>query len=320
VSAAGGRAAVIAALLANAGIAVSKFVAFLFTGSSSMLAEAVHSVADTGNQGLLLLGGRRAARSPDAEHPFGYGMDRYFYAFVVALVLFSVGSLFALYEGYEKLKHPHEIDAPQVAIGVLLVAIMLESFSFRTAYRESRKVKPAGQSWPGFIRHSKNPELPVVLLEDTAALVGLVFALCGVSFTLLFDQPRWDGIGTLAIGVLLGAVAFVLAVEMKSLLIGEAATPTDVERIRTALVDGEITRVIHLRTVHVGPESVLVAAKVAFAPDAEMAQVAKAINAAEDRVRAAVPTVSHMYLEPDLYRAALAEQSDRQRKDSVAGM
>lgn len=306
-SAAGGRAAVVAALLANAGIAVSKFVAFLFTGSSSMLAEAVHSVADTGNQALLLLGGNRAKRAADAEHPFGYGMDRYFYAFVVALVLFSVGSLFALYEGLEKLRHPHEIDTPQVAIGVLLVAIVLESLSFRTAYRESRKVKPAGMSWPGFIRHSKNPELPVVLLEDTAALLGLVFALVGVGFTLLFDEPRWDGVGTLAIGVLLGAVAFVLAVEMKSLLIGEAASPPDVEKIRTALVHGEISRVIHLRTVHIGPEQVLVAAKIAFPPDTDMDDIARAINAAEARVRAAVPTATMMYLEPDIYRAELAE-------------
>ncbi|MGI8681778.1 MAG: cation diffusion facilitator family transporter [Mycobacteriales bacterium] len=306
-SASGGKAAVVAALLANAGIAVSKFVAFAFTGSSSMLAESVHSVADTGNQGLLLLGGRRAEREADEQHPFGYGMDRYFYAFVVALVLFSVGALFALYEGYEKLRHPHELESPLVAIGVLLVAMALEAFSFRTAYRESVKVKPAGMSWPGFIRHSKNPELPVVLLEDTAALLGLIFALAGVSLTLLFDEPRWDGVGTLAIGVLLGAVAFVLAVEMKSLLIGEAASPPDVEAIRTALVDGEVTRVIHLRTVHIGPEEVLVAAKVAFRPDADMADVARGINAAEARVRAAVPLVSLMYLEPDLYRADLAK-------------
>lgn len=302
-SAAGGRAAVIAALLANAGIAASKFVAFLVTGSSSMLAEAVHSVADTGNQALLLLGGARARRRPDAEHPFGYGMDRYFYAFVVALVLFSVGALFALYEGYQKLRHPHAIDSPAVAFAVLLVAIGLESVSFRTAYRESGKVKLPGQSWPGFIRHSKNPELPVVLLEDTAALLGLVFALVGVGLSVLLHEPRWDGVGTLAIGLLLGAVAFVLAVEMKSLLIGEAASPSDVERIRTALVDGDITRVIHLRTMHLGPESVLVAAKVGVPPDADMAQVARAIDAAEERVRAAVPDVALMYLEPDLYRA-----------------
>ena len=301
-SAEGGRAAVIAALLANAGIAVSKFVAFLFTGSSSMLAEGVHSVADTGNQALLLLGSNRAKRRPDTEHPFGYGTDRYFYAFVVALVLFSVGSLFALYEGYQKLKQPHELEVPQVAIGVLLVAIGLEAFSFRTAYRESRKVKPAGMSWAGFIRHTKNPELPVVLLEDTAALLGLVFALAGVSLTLLLHQPRWDGVATLAIGVLLAAVAAVLATEMKSLLIGEAASPPDVEKIRAALVGGGISNVIHLRTVHIGPEDVLVAAKVAFRAEADMAEIAGGINAAEARVRDAVPVVSLMYLEPDLYR------------------
>jgi cation diffusion facilitator family transporter len=309
VSTEGGTRAIIAALLANAGIAVSKFVAFVITGSSSMLAEAIHSVADTGNQGLLLLGGRRAQREATERHPFGYGRDRYFYAFVVALVLFSIGSLFALYEGIAKLRHPHHLDAPAVALGVLGVAILLESFSFRTALVESRKVKAKGVSWWGFIRRAKAPELPVVLLEDTAALLGLVFAFFGVTMTLVTDNPRWDGVGTLAIGALLAAVALILAIEMKSLLIGESASAADVEAICDALLDGpEVSRVIHLRTMHLGPEELLVGAKIAVEHDDSAADIARGIDAAEERVRRAVPTARVIYLEPDLDRSPSAEE------------
>lgn len=297
----GGRVAIIAALLANLGIAISKFVAFLFTGSSSMLAESVHSVADTGNQGLLLLGGARARRRADPRHPFGYGQDRYFYAFVVALVLFSLGSLFALFEGYEKLRHPHPIDAPYVAFGVLLIAIVLESLSFRTAVRESNPER-RGMSWPAFIRRSKAPELPVVLLEDTAALTGLVFALIGVGLATATGNPAYDGIGSIAIGLLLGAVAVILAVEMKSLLIGEAASGDQVRAIAAAFVDGrEVRRVIHLRTLHLGPDELLVAAKVELDRGLDVPAVARAIDAAEARVRAAVPIAQVIYVEPDLF-------------------
>jgi len=302
-----GGKAIIAALFANLGIAISKFVAFLITGSSSMLAESVHSVADTGNQGLLLLGRRRSRREPDEDHPFGHGRDRYFYAFVVALVLFSIGSLFALYEGYEKVQHPHELESPWVAIGVLVVAIGLESFSFHTAYVEANGIRE-GASWVAFLRHAKAPELPVVLLEDTAALLGLVFALTGVGLTLVTGHGEWDGVGTLAIGVLLGAVAIFLAVEMKSLLMGEAAARPVVARIREALVDGvRITSVIHLRTMHLAPDELLVGAKVALAPGLDMAGVAAAINEAEDRVRAAEPLAKVMYVEPDIYQPHLAD-------------
>jgi cation diffusion facilitator family transporter len=309
VSAEGGTRAIIAALLANAGIAISKFVAFVITGSSSMLAEAIHSVADTGNQGLLLVGGRRAQREATDRHPFGYGRDRYFYAFVVALVLFSVGSLFALYEGVEKLRHPHHIATPAVALGVLGVAILLESFSFRTAFVESKKVKDPRVSWWGFIRRAKAPELPVVLLEDTAALLGLLFAFFGVTMTLVTDNPRWDGVGTLAIGVLLAAVALILAIEMKSLLIGESASAADVKAICAALLDGpEVSRVIHLRTMHLGPEELLVGAKIAVEHDDTAADIARGIDAAEERVRRAVPTARVIYLEPDLDRSLSAEE------------
>ncbi len=303
----GGNKAIVAALSANLGIAISKFVAFLVTGSSSMLAESVHSVADTGNQGLLLLGRSRAKRPPDEEHPFGYSRDRYFYAFVVALVLFSLGSLFALFEGYEKIRHPHELESPIIAIGVLVVAIALEGYSFRTAYFEAGKVR-GNLGWFAFLRTSKAPELPVVLLEDSAALLGLGFALGGVGMSIGTDDSRWDGVGSLAIGVLLGVVAAFLAAEMKSLLIGEAASRSVVAGVRSALVDGtRIRGIIHLRTMHLGPDDLLVGAKVALAPGLEMAQVASAIDDAEARVRAAEPLATMIYIEPDLYRPQLAE-------------
>jgi len=303
----GGSRAVLAALGANIGIAVIKFIAFLLTGSSSMLAESVHSLADSGNQGLLLIGGRRSRRQATAEHPFGFGRDRYVYGFLVALVLFTVGGLFALYEGIHKITDPHHVDSPAIAIGVLVVAIILESLSFRTAIAESRGLKGEA-SWPQFIRRAKVPELPVVLLEDFAALVGLAFALVGVGLATLLDQPVWDGIGTVAIGVLLIAVAVILIIETKSLLLGEAASPGAVARIESALVadpDGGITGVIHSRTMHLGPDEVLVAAKVSMSADCTLAQVAGAIDAAEARVRAAEPAARVIYLEPDLYRPEL---------------
>lgn len=298
-----GSRAVIAALLANAGIAISKFVAFVITGSSSMLSEAIHSVADTSNQALLIVGGRRARREATPRHPFGYGRDRYFYAMLVALVLFSLGGLFALYEGVQKVREPHELETPVVAMVVLGVAILLEALSFRTAFLESRKVKEPGVSWIGFVRRAKAPELPVVLLEDLGALLGLVFALVGITVALITDDARWDGIGSLGIGALLVVIAFVLSLEMKSLLIGESATSADVDAIRRALLDGpEISNVIHLRTMHLGPEELLVAAKVAVEHDDTAADVARGIDAAEERIRAAVPIARVIYLEPDIER------------------
>lgn len=300
-SAGGGKKAIIAALTANAGIAAAKFVGAAITGSASMLAEAVHSVADTSNQGLLLLGQRRAAREADELHPFGYGRNRYFYSFVVALVIFALGSLYAIYEGVHKIQHPEQLSNPIVAIVILLVAIGLETFSMLTAIRESRPLK-GDSSWWRFIRTSRNPELPVVLLEDAGALIGLILAFFGVGLSMLFG-PIWDGIGTLAIGILLGTIAIVLIIEMQSLLIGEGATPAEDRAIRENLVDGSrINRVIHLKTQYLGPEEILVAAKVSIAPGLEIADIAAAIDEAENRVRAAVPAARVIYLEPDLYR------------------
>jgi cation diffusion facilitator family transporter len=298
----GSKRAILAAAGANLGIAVSKFVGFLITGSSALLAESVHSVADTSNQGLLLLGGRQASRRPSELHPFGYGRDRYFWSFVVAVVLFLVGGIFAIYEGEEKLRHPHELTSPVVAFAILIVALGLESFSLRTAVKEARHVK-GDQSWFAYIRRSKSPELPVVLLEDLGALLGLVFALTGVSLATALDEPRFDGAATLAIGVLLVVIALVLAAEMKSLLLGEAAGPETVRRIAAEIEAGaEVRRVIHMRTQHLGPDELLVAAKVEFDPGMAVPALAGAIDAAEGRIRAAVPIARVIYLEPDLMR------------------
>jgi cation diffusion facilitator family transporter len=297
----GSRKAIAAAFLANLGIATAKFVAFAVTGAASMLAEAIHSVADTGNQGLLFVGGARSKRPPTAKHPFGFGRERYFWAFIVALVLFSLGALFAIYEGVQKLIEPHEIESPAWAFGVLGVAIVLESVSLRTAVREARKVKGA-QSWWRFIRSSKSPELPVVLLEDTGALLGLMFALVGVALAVATDDPAFDAVASIGIGLLLAVIALVLAIEMKSLLIGEAASPEQEAMIVRAIEEGpEVDNLIHIRTEHLGPEDLLVAAKVDFSPGSDR-EIPAAIDRVEQRIRAAVPSARLVFLEPDELR------------------
>jgi cation diffusion facilitator family transporter len=300
-----GTKAILAALLANLGIAIAKFVAFLVTGASSMLAEAIHSVADSGNQVLLLVGGKRAARAATPQHPFGYGRDRYIYAFIVAIVLFSVGGLFAIYEGVHKLQHPEELTSPAWAIGVLVVAIVLESFSLRTAIHETAAVKAPGQSYWKFIRTARQPELPVILLEDIGALTGLTLALLGVGLATLTGNGIYDGLGTVAIGVLLVVIAVILAIETKSLLLGESATPEDQRKIIEALENGSPPlSVIHMRTLHLGPDEILVAAKVAVQHDDTAAGIAGAIDEAERRIREGVPAARVIYLEPDLRRPA----------------
>ncbi|MEU1597714.1 cation diffusion facilitator family transporter [Streptomyces sp. NPDC005708] len=305
-SASGGTRAIVAALGANLAIAASKFVAFAFSGSSSMLAEGVHSLADSGNQFLLLIGGKRAQRDATPQHPFGYGRERFIYAFLVSIVLFSVGGMFAIYEGFEKISHPHEVENWYWPVGVLVFAILAEGFSFRTAIKESNGLRGT-LSWAQFIRRAKAPELPVVLLEDFGALIGLVLALGGVGLALLTGDGVWDGIGTICIGVLLVLIALVLAAETKSLLLGEAAGPEVVRKIEAAIVDGDtVPRIIHMRTLHLGPEELLVAAKIAVRHDDTATQVAAAIDAAEARVRAAVPIARVIYLEPDIYSEAEA--------------
>ncbi|MFP5450830.1 MAG: cation diffusion facilitator family transporter [Thermoleophilia bacterium] len=296
--------AIVAAALANLGIATAKFAGFIVTGSSSMLAESIHSLADTANQGLRVFGGKRAARPATAQHPFGYGRDRYFWAFVVAMVLFSAGGAFAVYEGIEKLRSPHEISSPEVAIIILAVAVVLELFSLRTAVRAARPERGT-RSWAAYVRRSKSPELPVVLLEDLGALIGLVLALVGVTLAAATGEPRWDGAGTLSIGVLLVLIAVVLAAEMKSLLIGESATDEDQRAIRAAIEAGPPVRgLIHMRTLHLGPEELLVAAKIELDPGLSAAGFGAAIDTVEARIRAAVPIARVIYLEPDQRRPA----------------
>lgn len=297
----GSTKAILAALFANAGIATAKFIGAAITGSSSMLAEGVHSVADTSNQGLLLLGQKRSQRSATKLHPFGYGRDRYFYSFIVALLLFSIGAVFAMYEGIHKIMEPEPLESAIVAVIILVVAIGLETYSFRTAIVESRKVK-GDATWWQFIRQSRIPELPVVLLEDAGALIGLVLALAGVGLSELTGDPVWDGIGTVSIGVLLAVIAVILVIEMKSLLIGEGSPEDELQTITAELEADKVERVIHIRTQYIGPEEVLVAAKIALAPGLTLQEIASTIDQAEARVRAKVPAARLIYLEPDLDR------------------
>lgn len=301
VSAAHGTKSVIAAFFANSAIAVMKFIAWAFSGSAAMLAEAIHSVADAGNQLLLLLGGRLAKRKPDREHPFGYGRERYVWAFIVGMVLFTVGGLFSLYEGINKLRDPHELTMWWLPLLVLSGAIIAESLSLRTAIRESNQIR-GNASWMQFIRKAKSPELPVVLLEDVAALLGLVFAFAGVGLTALTGNPLFDAIGTLFIGALLIVVAIIIAIEMKSLLIGEGATEEDWLKMRDIInAHSRVEALIHMKTLYLGPEELMVAAKVAFPPKSTVDDIAHAINELEAHIRKNVADARVIYIEPDLF-------------------
>ena len=292
-----------AAFFANLGIAIAKFVGFLVTRSAGLLAEAGHSLADTGNQALLLFGSKRGRRKADQVHPFGYGPERYFWAFVVALVLFSMGGLFALYEGISKLRNPHEINNVAVAFGILGFAIILETYSLRTAIVEANHVRPREKGWWWFIRNSKSPELPVVLLEDTGAELGLLFAIGGLAMATITEDPRWDAAGSIAIGVLLVAIAIVLAIEMKGLLIGEAPDAAVQLQIERAIADGPaVLGLIHLRAMHLGPDDLLVAAKIEYRHQLSVAELAAAIDQTEAGIRSIVPAGLTIYIEPDIRR------------------
>ena len=298
----GGTKAVIAALLANSGIAVSKFVAFAITGSTSMLSEAIHSVADALNQVLLLIGGKRSKRVADDKYQFGYGRVRYVYGFMVAIVLFMVGGIYSLYEGWHKWNHPEPVENHWIAIGVLTIAILLESLSFRTAILETNKVR-GKRSFAKFVRDSRQPELPVILLEDFGALLGLVFALFGVSFAVITGDGRWDGMGAMAIGTLLIIIAIILIREMSAMLVGEGALPEEYDAVKAALESAPLVeRVIHLRTLHVGPDALLVGAKIAIRRCDTAQEIAEGIDEAERLLRLAVPSAQYVFLEPDLDR------------------
>jgi cation diffusion facilitator family transporter len=303
--------AVVAALAANLGIAIAKFAAFLVTGSASMLAESVHSVADTGNETLLLIGRGRSRRARTAEHPFGFGRERYFYGFVVAVMLFTVGAVFSIYDGIHKILSPGHLDSPVVAYVVLALSMVLEGFSLRTAIREANEVRQQGHGWRQFVHVTKTPELPVVLLEDSAALIGLCFAFLGVLLSQLTGHEQWDGVGSVGVGLLLACAAFIVGYETKSLLIGESATEETSARIVAAIEGGpEKYRLIHLRTSHIGPDNLLVAAKIGVAAELTAADLTAGIDAAEKRVRAAVPIAETIYLEPDIYRPGQEDPHD----------
>lgn len=299
----GSKKAIYAAFFANLGIAVAKFIGALLTGSAGLLAEAVHSLADTGNQALLLVGGKKSQRGATSTFQFGFGRERYFWSFVVALVLFSMGGLFALYEGIQKLFHPHESTSLEIAIGILVIAILLETYSLRTAVKEANHTKPKSMSWFTFIKTTKEPELPVVLLEDIGAEAGLLIALGGVVTAHFTHNPQWDAAGSIAIGVLLIVIAIFLAVEMKSLLMGESALPHEQEEIARAIrSDPVVKQIIHMRTLHLGPDEILVAAKIDFGSALSMNELAVAIDAAEARARQASSSRLTIYLEPDITR------------------
>jgi len=298
----GSTKAILAALGANTGIAITKFIAAGISGSASMFAEGIHSVADTGNQILLLLGGKRAKRKATPTHPFGYGRSRYIYAFMVSIVLFSVGGMFSILEGVEKLSHPHELTDAWIPLTVLGIAIVLESFSLRTALKAAKEERGRTSLYK-FIRHAKSPELPVVILEDIAALLGLVLAFGGVGLTVLTHDAAWDAIGTLAIGALLIVVAIILGIETSSLLVGEGATANDTEKIAKALRGSEgVEDIIHMKTLYIGPDELMVAAKIAVKATDKARDIANAIDIAEANIRKAVPTALIIYLEPDILR------------------
>ena len=295
----GGTKAVVAALMANTGIAISKFVAFAITGSASMLSEAIHSVADSLNQVLLLVGGKRSQRAADDHYQFGYGRVRYVYGFLVAIVLFMVGGIYSLYEGWHKWTHPEPVHNFGIAIAVLSVAIILESFSFRTAIIEANKVR-GKRSFAKFVKDARQPELPVILLEDFGALIGLVFALLGVSLAVVTGDGRWDGMGAMAIGSLLIVIALILVREMSGMLVGEGALPEEYDAVKAALESAPLVeRVIHLRTLHVGPDALLVGAKIAIRHQESAQDIARGIDEAERLLRIAVPSAQYVFLEPD---------------------
>ena len=283
---------VVAALLANAGIAVAKGIAATVTGSGAMLAETIHSVADSGNQALLLLGAKRAKRPPDRKHPFGYGSEKYFWAFIVALVLFSLGALFSLYEGVHKLLHPEKLSSVGWAVGVLVTGLVLEGASFWIAHKEVAKARRGRDFWDYFA-HAKDPSMPLVYLEDFGALIGLAVALAGVCLSHYGGYVWADGAATVCIGVLLGGIALIMFRRCHQLLIGEAGSPVDACEILEAAdrVEG-IGKVLELKTLQIGPEYLIVGLEV------ELLGGPEAVDQLEVEIRRRVPMAKYIAVEP----------------------
>jgi len=301
---AGANKAVVAALAGNLGVALSKLVAWFFTGSSAMLAETLHSFADTGNQVFLLLGLKLGRRPPDEAHPFGYGRERYFWAFIVALSIFSIGGLFSVVEGLRKIAHPHPIENPALTYVALGIAAVLEGAVLRVAWREfkhwrARNPGPFLQA----LRTSKSPTILVVLFEDTAALLGILVATVGISLTLITGDAVFDGLASLLIGVILFAAAAFIGWRTRGLLIGEAATEADRRRIQEAVAGvPQVASLLETLTLHLGPEDVLVNLNVHFVDGLSTDDLERAVDEIETRIRAAVPTARRIFIEAESLR------------------
>jgi cation diffusion facilitator family transporter len=297
--ASGSLGVIVKALFANIGIAVAKFVVAFITGSAAMLAEAVHSFADSGNQVLLLVGVKRSAREADAQHEFGYGKAAYFWAFIVAISLFTMGATFSIYEGVHKITHLDEgkIGNAIYAYIVLGVSIGLESFSMHAAWVEFNHFR-AGRPLLRALAETRDAALVVVLFEDAAALTGLFLALFGVLLSQLTGNTVWDGVASIAVGVVLGMVATFVALKSASLLVGESVTAVERERIIEITKSSPgVRKLIHLRTMHLGPNDVICAMKIAFDDDTPAVKLAEYIDTLEERLRAAVPHLTRIYVE-----------------------
>jgi len=290
--------AIYAAAVGNLAIAASKFVAFFFTGSTALLTEGIHSLVDTGNQGLLMLGLTRAAKPPDPGHPFGHGMELYFWSFVVALMIFALGGAFSIYEGLQKAMHPEPMSRPWINFLVLGVAILFEGASFAIAMREHRRRNPTGRLL-ATVRRSKDPSLFAVLLEDAAALMGLLFALAGVTAASVLHVPQADGLASIAIGLLLMAVAAFMANETRSLLTGEAAAAEVVADVRHILErDDRVKKVIEVLSLHLGPREILVGVTIDFRDDLPGGALENAADELSDRIQQAQPCITRLFLRP----------------------
>ena len=297
-----GLRVVIAALVVNIAIAVFKFIAAAFSGSTAMLAEAAHSTADTANQIFLIIGMRKSARPPDREHPFGYGPETYFWAFIVALCIFSMGGWFSVHEGFDKILHRNdpgaELSDPRWAYVVLGVSILLESYSFSVAMREFRHIR-AGRGVRRTLKETRDPTVLTVLFEDLAALFGLVVALGGIVLARMTGNVAWDGAASIVVGLALGAVAFVLARDTKSLLIGQSVNEADEQKIREIVcANRDVVELVHLRTMHMAPEEVIAAIKVRFLGNLDTRTLELRINEIEAALRQALPRLRRIYIEP----------------------
>lgn len=313
------KRAIFTALAANVGIAISKFIAFLLTGATSLLAESVHSLVDSSNQILLLVGSHQSKRKATRAHPFGYGRAHFLYAFIVSIVLFSMGGMFAIYEGIHKIQEPTVINQVIIAYAVIVLSMIFEGAALRTALREARSFKPKSQSWWTFLQETKSINHIVLALEDSAALIGLTIAGLGVTLSYVTGNPVWDGVSTLLIGALLICVAVVLFREAQSLLIGEAADAATERKIRkTTLEIKDIDRVVDLKTLYTGPQELFIAMKVTVGRNDEAHAISRAIDEVEARLRQEFPIARLIYIEPDIYKSPKQQKvSDHAIKTSL---